>query len=187
MRILICGIGAIGSNLAAYLASDVRDQHEITVLDFDKIEERNVRANTQAYTPDMIGLPKVEALQYILHKIGRKIEIINRKIMDPMILPAFDLFIDCLDNHEARKIITEACKNVPCVHLGFGKYTWSILWNEEYQPPETAVEWDICELPGASSFVHMVAAVGSSVIQEFLTTGKKKEFCGNKFSIREVK
>ena len=100
---------------------------------------------------------------------------------------SFDLVIDCLDNFEARSATTWACMNVPCVHLGFGKdFTWSILWNEEYQTPETAVEWDICELPGASSFVHMVSAIGSLVVQEYLTTGKKKEFCGNRFSIREV-
>lgn len=194
MKILIVGIGSLGSLLTKNFSSDIRDQHEISVLDFDKVEERNTRG-TQAYTSEMIGLSKTEALQYILHKMNRKIEIIEEKItkdtIKKIIFPdsiqsPFELVVDCLDNFEARSAITEACENVPCVHLGFGKYTWSILWNEEYQPPENAIEWDICELPGASSFVYMVAAIGSSVIQEFLTTGKKKEFCGNKFSIREV-
>lgn len=195
-KILICGIGSLGSLLTKNLASDVRDEHSITVLDFDKVEERNIRANTQAYSSEMIGLPKTEALQYILHKMNRRIEIIEEKITKDTIKKiifsnsfqsSFDLVIDCLDNFEARSATTWACMNVPCVHLGFGKdFTWSILWNEEYQTPETAVEWDICELPGASSFVHMVSAIGSLVVQEYLTTGKKKEFCGNRFSIREV-
>ena len=79
-KILICGIGSLGSLLTKNLASDVRDEHSITVLDFDKVEERNIRANTQAYSSEMIGLPKTEALQYILHKMNRKIEIIEEKI-----------------------------------------------------------------------------------------------------------
>lgn len=207
--ILVAGVGALGSLLTKSLASDVRDEHTITVLDFDKVEERNVRANTQAYTSEMIGLPKTEALQFILHKMNRKINIINREIMDeydaklivsPLILrkeldsPAynedtdsFDLVIDCLDNFEARSAITEACTHIPCVHLGFGKnFTWSILWNEGYEPPETAVDWDICEMENAASFVRFVASIGSLVIQNYLKTGKQREFNGNKFSIREI-
>ena len=190
--ILVCGVGAIGSNLAAYLSSDVRDEYAITVLDRDVVEERNLQAGTQFYLRDQVKIPKVEALQYNIHKqYNRTIDIIHGVFMksENSMIQAFDLLVDAFDNLEARSAITVACRthSVPCIHIGFGKqFTWSILWNSGYAPPETAVDWDICEISGASSFVHFVAAIGSSVIQEYLTTGKKREFCGNRFSIREI-
>ena len=197
MKCLICGIGSLGSLLTKNIASDIRDEHTIIALDFDKVEERNVRANTQAYTSEMIGLPKTEALQYILHKMNRKIETIEEKItkdtIKNIVFPdsiqsPFGLVIDCFDNFEARSAITEACRTIPCVHVGFSpNFTWSILWNEGYVPPEDAKGLDICEMEGASSFVHMVAAIGSSVVLEYLTTRKKKELCGNRLLVREIK
>ena len=45
-QILICGIGAIGSNLTSLLARDLKEDWTITVLDKDCVEERNIRAGT---------------------------------------------------------------------------------------------------------------------------------------------
>mgnify|MGYP001571294344 CR=1 FL=1 len=190
MKILICGAGALGSNLSAYLSSDARDDHEITVWDKDGVEERNIRAGTQFYLRSQIGLPKVEALQYNIHQhFNRTIKTIDGvfTLSEKSIIRCFNLVIDCFDNFEARRAITEACRDIPCVHLGFGKnFTWSILWNEGYVPPETAVDWDICEMEGAASFVRFVASVGSLTVQEFVTKGKQREFVGNKLSMREI-
>lgn len=38
MKILVAGIGAIGSNLTADLVADLKGKHEITVLDMDNVE-----------------------------------------------------------------------------------------------------------------------------------------------------
>jgi len=208
--ILICGAGSLGSLLTVSLASDLRDEHAITVLDFDKVAERNVRANTQAYISDHIGMLKVDALEYVVHKMNRKISVVNKKIETPWdlgpilggpfigggdgtietgVAPSPHLVVDCFDNQKARRIIQESCLpfEIPCVHVGFSpSFTWSILWNEEYQPPEDADGLDICELEGAASFVRMVAAFGSLVAQDFLKTGKKRELTGNRFFPREI-
>lgn len=188
--IIVLGVGAIGSNLSAYLASDIRDNHEITILDKDLVEERNIRAGTQFYLREQIGISKVEALQYNIHKqYNRKVQIINGVFLraENFMINAFDLVVDTFDNFEARKAITEACRHIPCVHIGFSpNFTWSILWNEGYVPPEDAKGLDICELNGASSFVHMVSAIGSLVVQDFLNTGEKREFIGNRLSVREI-
>jgi hypothetical protein len=192
MKIIVLGCGAIGSNLSAYLVSDIRDDHEITVLDCDAVEERNIRAGTQFYTRDQIAIPKTEALQYNIYKhLNRTVKTYTTAILftnAERIVKEFNLVIDCFDNHESRSAITEACKGIPCVHVGFSpNFTWSVLWNDGYVPPEDAPkDFDICTLEGASSFVHMVSSIGSLVVQDFLATGKKREFVGNKLLVREV-
>lgn len=195
MKILICGCGAIGSNLAALLAVDLRGEHEITVLDKDKVEERNTQAGTQYFLPFQIGELKTEALQYRIYKdFSREVEIVNGNVK--LVLPSRgkDLVIDCLDNKEAREISQVDWKNklaespFALLHLGFSdKMTFAIEWAENYQVPDNQVQVDICEMPGAASFVKLVASLGSLVVQDFLTTGKKRDFCGNQFVIREIK
>ena len=83
MKILVAGIGAIGSNLTADLVADLKGKHEITVLDMDNVEERNVTAGTQFYTPDQVGMSKVEALQFNIYKqFQREIYIFHGDIKD---------------------------------------------------------------------------------------------------------
>lgn len=197
MRILVCGAGAIGSNLAALLAVDLRGDHEITVLDFDNVEERNIRAGTQFYTRDQIGQIKVEALQFnIFRNFERNINILNEELTEKndAILAGYDLILDCFDNHKARSIVDLVwtakpnSEGVNILHIGFSdQFTYSIEWAENYQIPDDGeMTIDICEMLGAASFVKMVASLASLTIQEFIRDGKKKEFVGNKFSLREI-
>ena len=100
MRILIAGAGAIGSNLAALLACDLKGEHEITVLDFDKVEERNL-LGTQYYFSGQEGQFKSEALEYSLYKhFSKEIDIITEKLTNENIslLSNFDLIVDTFDN-----------------------------------------------------------------------------------------
>ena len=120
----IMGIGAIGSNLAALLAVDLRGEHEITILDKDRVEERNIQAGTQYFLPFQIGELKTEALQYRIYKdFSKEIEeVINEKVTQDNareLVRGFDLIIDCFDNFEARKAIVEASVDIDCLHLGF--------------------------------------------------------------------
>ena len=204
MKILICGVGAIGSNLAALLACDLKGEHEITVLDKDAIEERNVQAGTQFYQKDQIGMSKVEALQYNIYKwYERNIDIEGESFLAwPVVLENglfdkqdFDLVIDCFDNQKARQNLQDGWKEYgiedewSLLHLGFSdQFTFAIEWAENYEAPsDIKSDFDICTMSGASSFVKMVASLGSLVIQEFIKDGKKMEFIGNKFTRREIK
>jgi|WetSurMetagenome_2_1015567.scaffolds.fasta_scaffold173898_2 molybdopterin/thiamine biosynthesis adenylyltransferase len=191
MNILVLGVGAIGSHLAANLAVDL-PVHHVTVLDRDNIEERNVRAGTQFYMRDQIGQPKVEALQYNIYKwYGKTIDIIHSEFK-PYITanwpPLYDLVVDCFDNTKARdeaRIYT--LKKTPLLHVGFSDFmTYAIEWDENYKTPDNEVKLDICEMQGAASFVKQVASVASLTIQDFLATGKKRDFVGNKFSVHEL-
>lgn len=210
MRLLILGTGAIGSNLARFLAADMGDGVDVALLDYDKVEDRNVRAGTQFFYPDQVGMPKVEALQYNIYKAtGYTPEIFNYEVIDPegltvllvnetlprgeteVIFDPFDLVIDCFDNQEAREAAQEACfkTQIPCVHIGFSpQFTFEIEWNDEYKVPETAPEeFDICERVGAAGFVNMVAALGSIAVQEWLMAEKQMRLVGNRYTVREVK
>lgn len=189
MRILICGAGAIGSNLTARLVSDLKGEHEITVLDKDTIEERNVQAGTQFYTRDQIGLTKVEALQFNVYKnYEREITIIHDDVLKTFhgrtINDLYDLIIDCFDNHEARDFLKQhVSPKGNLLHTGFSDdFTFAIEWNENYKVPSDIEGMDICEMPGAASFVNKVASMGALVAQEFIKEGKKLEIVGGKFT-----
>lgn len=197
-KVLVLGAGALGSNLVANLASDLRNEVEITVLDYDTVEERNVQAGTQFYMPDQIGQLKVEALQYNVYKwFGKEIHIDSRELEfaneiyfdqeedNP------DLTIDCFDNNNARQLVQDAWKNyghVPTLHCGFSsKMTFEISWADNYEVPDDNPHTvDVCEMQGAGSFIKMVSAVASRTVMEFVTTGEKKYFIGNRFSVRPV-
>lgn len=193
MKILICGIGAIGSNLTARLVSDLKG-HEITVLDKDTVEERNITAGTQFYTREVIGFPKVEALQYLLQKWAEKeIKTINLELTSRFngILGMQDLVIDCFDNHEARRVVQKYCKGYeqPLLHVGFSdNFTFAVEWAEHYKvPTDITSGFDICEMPGAAAFVNMVASIGAHAAEEFILNGKKLEFVGGKYSHSLIK
>lgn len=198
MKILILGAGAIGSNLTNRLVADSKGEHEITVLDMDTVEKRNVIAGTQFYMRDQIGMSKVEALQYNIYKFHEKeIQIINKKYENGNIdFKSYDLVIDCFDNHTARKD-AQAQRHMDGVlrwsaysllHVGFSdQFTFAIEWDTNYKAPDDIKSgMDICEMEGASSFVNYVASVASTVVLEYLkkpVKGRKMiDVVGNKLT-----
>lgn len=194
MKILIAGIGSIGSNLVNRLVADTKNKHHITVLDKDLVEERNVVAGTQFYTENQIGTPKVEALQLNIYKwYGGEIDIDYTNLIGSCrnLFHRFDLVIDCFDNHDSRMALQtsfsmEDPKIIDCklLHIGFSdQFTFAIEWAENYKVPDDIQSgMDICTMEGASSFVNKVASLGSLVVQEFITNKKKVEIVGNKLS-----
>ena len=197
MKVLICGCGAIGSNLAKYLTVDLRGEHEITVIDYDIVEDRNIDPGTQFYFREQVGLQKTEALQYNIYKAyEREINVIEEKLSEEnnALLMGYDLIIDCFDNYEGRHQVQmqwdfskDGEKEV--LHIGFSdQMTFAIEWADNYQVPDDITSgMDICEMPGATSFVNLVASLGSLTAQEFIRNKKKREFVGNGFSIKEMK
>jgi saccharopine dehydrogenase-like NADP-dependent oxidoreductase len=192
MKILICGVGAIGSNLASNLVADLKGKHEITVLDKDTVETRNVSAGTQFYTPDQVGQPKVEALQFNLYKqFQREVDIRNCDIHGILAKEKrFDLIIDCFDNHDARNIIQTQFKDyTEVLHIGFSdQFTFAIEWADHYQvPTDITTGFDICEMEGARAFVATVAALGALVAEKWIDDKTKMEIIGGKYTHQIVK
>jgi hypothetical protein len=209
-RVLILGAGALGSNLTANLASDFRNEVDITVLDFDKIEERNVQAGTQFYMPNQIGQFKVDALQYNIYQwFGKEIKTRNEQFSGHSTFGDYNLVIDCFDNQASRALIQKLWNGVEFVktkigkveleknnltdvfsllHCGFSpKMTFEISWAENYEVPEDSKNpVDICEMQGAASFIKTVAGVAGTAVGSFLNEEKKRYFIGNRFSVREM-
>lgn len=196
MKILICGAGAIGSNLAEALTVDLHGEHEVTVLDFDTVEERNVRVGTQFYFREQIGMTKTEALQYNIYKAHeREIKVMQEELSEDndVLLTGYDLIIDCFDNFKARHLVQmqwdfskDGVNEV--LHVGFSdQMTFAIEWAENYYVPDDITSGiDICEMQGAASFVKFVASLASLVVQNYVQKNQKLEFLGNKFTVRRV-
>lgn len=197
MKIIVIGVGALGSNLVASLVPDLKGSASIAILDHDNVQERNTQPGTQFYTPDQIGISKVGALQYNIFKnFEREIDIFYQKIddfSDTVVLNDYDMVIDCLDNFSGRDILHTYYRSAMVIdremlHLGFSKeFTFAIEWASNYKvPTDIKGKFDICEMTGASSFVKMVASLGSSVIQEYIRSKKQMSFVGNRFSITNM-
>ena len=189
--ILIAGCGALGSNLCQNLI-DIKDQIELFILDADRVESRNFRAGTQWYHPSQLDMSKVKALQFNLYKWHNiKANIIEKLLSKDNIslLKDFDLVIDTFDNHASRKLVHDYCleNKIPCLHCGFSPFmTFEICWSTGgYTPPTdySNNSFDLCVAQGARSFIMMVAALGSNVVQEFIQSGEMKNLAGNRFSI----
>lgn len=183
-NIIFFGAGAAGSNT---LLNVVRDLPEINifVIDYDKVEERNIVAGTQPYTKSDLNKYKVQALSMIVYstsKTGKRIGSFNMKINSLEDIKSLnfdwenDLFIDCFDNFESRSIIHGFSKNI--LHIGFSNsLTGEVCWDEGWHVPSNkskANEVDICTQQGARSFIITLTGIASSIITQYYFNDIKK-------------
>lgn len=199
MKIIIFGLGAIGSNLIDQLIS-IAPNNEYYGVDYDKVEDRNTI--TQLYNNAQIGMPKVKAIMTCLHLKHKKFAYkpIDKKInttsdiVNIMSTINFnneeDLIIDCFDNIESRSIIKEEesiAKNI--LHIGFSpKLHSEIYWNKDYSvPKEDDNSDDICENPLAKPFILFSVSFSAMVIEEFFARKNKFNYIiYNKYNIQKV-
>lgn len=202
MNILICGAGALGSSLAQVLVPDLKGEHQISVLDMDIVETRNIEAGTQFYMPGQEDSQKTEALEYNIYKwFQRNIIPLHGMLVrkgtpgraydfSTIMLNAYNLVIDCFDNQDARQILQDwhVATKGQLLHAGFSdQFTFAVEWAEHYQvPTDITSGFDICQTQGAASFVKMVGACTSMVVQEYVNNKKKIELIGNKLSVRRI-
>lgn len=96
-KIVVIGIGTLGGFVARSIA-DLEDIKEITILDYDIVEERNIK--NSVYKRKHIGKPKVEALKELIEDANSELVVnaINCKYVEGETkLPLSDLVIDCRD------------------------------------------------------------------------------------------
>src|SRR5262245_48703272 len=97
LRLVVCGAGAVGSNLVNHLAR--QGIRQIAVIDFDRVESHNI--GTQTYAEADIGAFKVEALQAdIFRAVGIELTAIRPRLTSRNVgkfLTDTDLVIDGLD------------------------------------------------------------------------------------------
>jgi hypothetical protein len=140
-------------------------------------------------------MTKVEALQFNVYKQFQKdIEFISGKIgRGGPDVEKYDLIIDCFDNFEARSYLQELWQenllDTALLHIGFSdQFTFAIEWAQKYKvPTDITTGFDICEMPGARSFVATVAALGSLVAQKWIEDSSHMEIVGGKYTHTLIK
>ena len=136
-RIVICGAGALGSQLADNLAR--HGAANLRVIDRDRVEEHNI--GTQIFDRSEIGAPKADSVAArVFRATGAEIESFNKTLDEKTVaklLRGADVVVDCLDNSEGRALITQHCRahNLNCLHLGVNTDYGEVKWNENYLVP----------------------------------------------------
>src|ERR1043165_6894886 len=109
LQIVLCGAGALGSNLADNLTR--QGFAKLRVIDHDRIEEHNI--GTQLYGVSDIGVWKVEALRNrIFRGAGVEIEPVRKELTDRTaagLLKDADVIIDTFDNSASRQLVQDQC------------------------------------------------------------------------------
>ena len=106
MRIVFCGVGALGS-AAAVLCRNLPAQ--IAFVDFDRVESKNLLA--QAFVKASVGRNKAEALKLqLLNFHDVKAEAFGVRLSPDnveVLCGQADLVVDCFDNHRSRAVLQE--------------------------------------------------------------------------------
>ena len=110
-RVLIVGMGGLGSPVGLYLAA--AGVGHLVISDFDEVDLSNLQRQV-AHTSNDIGLAKVESAKQSFHAINPLIKVtaLNKKLEDAELLEQVkqaDIVIDCCDNFETRFAINDAC------------------------------------------------------------------------------
>lgn len=178
--IVIVGIGALGSHAALLL----RNVGKLRVIDFDRIEQKNVLSQFHGKTG--VGVLKVRALQQTMNMLfGIKLDVVPYRLTidnQAELLGAADLVLDCLDNGASRRLVQEYVRKhgIACLHGAlaaadgnFGR----VIWDEDFViDDEAGAGVATCEDGAQLPFIAIVSACIARSAQEFLGTGKKIGF-----------
>ena len=157
------------------------------MIDFDKVEAHNV--GTQTYTESDVGMFKVEALQAEMFR-AVEVEIIamRQKLTErnvKKLLKEADLVIDGFDNHAARALVTEYCRDtsIPCLHVGLSADYAEVVWNEHYSVPHDTIEADVCDYPMARNLIQFAVALASEAVVRFVLEEQWENYS---FTLRDL-
>ena len=177
-RIVICGAGALGSQLADNLAR--HGSANLRVIDHDRVEEHNI--GTQIFDRSEIGAPKAETVAArVFRATGWEIESFNKTIDEKSVaklLRGADIVVDCLDNSAGRALLTDYCRAqaLDCLHLGVNTDYGEAKWNENYLVPGDVAGVGACDYPLARNLLLLVVAIGSESLLRCLWNKEKRDW-----------
>jgi molybdopterin-synthase adenylyltransferase len=180
VRIVFCGVGALGS-AAAVLCRNLPAQ--IAFVDFDRVESKNLLA--QAFVKTSVGRNKAEALRLqLLNFHDVKAEAFGVRLspdnVDALCGPA-NLVVDCFDNYRSRAVLQEYARRAvkPLVHAALSADgTFGLVrWDERFVPDEEGqVGQATCEGGEHLPFIGLTAAALARSIQDFVADGTRRDF-----------
>ncbi|MCA9625057.1 MAG: ThiF family adenylyltransferase [Myxococcales bacterium] len=180
-RIVIVGVGALGSHVVQFLRS--LPEVALTVVDFDRVEQKNTLS--QFHPKQSVGRGKVLALQQTMSFLfGTKLRTIPHRLTSDnveAVLGGAELLVDCLDNAESRRLISAFARaeGIPCIHGalaadgGFGRVVWEGAFTPDAEPASGAAT---CEDGEHLPFIVANAAYLALAIQRFVANGEQVGF-----------
>jgi len=180
MRIVFCGVGALGSTAVLYCRNL---DAELRLVDFDRVESKNLSA--QWFVKQSVGKNKAEAVRLQLGNFyGIKAEAVGVRLgahNAAQLLDGCDLAVDCFDNADSRVALSEAARarGVPLVHAALaadGSFAL-VRWDERFVPDrEDAAGQATCEGGEHLPMIGVVAATLARTIQDFVRTGARHDW-----------
>jgi molybdopterin/thiamine biosynthesis adenylyltransferase len=178
LHIVVCGAGAVGSNLVDNLTR--QGFRTVTVVDDDRVEAHNIP--TQVWSRREVGQFKALMLKNIAYNSsGAPVEAVTHRLntgnVKKVLSPA-TLVVDGFDNSESRGLVTAFCREAKkdCLHIGLAKDYAEVIWNETYRVPRDVVGLDVCEYPMARNTILLAVAIASETIVKYVATGKKQNY-----------
>lgn len=121
-RVLVIGLGGLGSPVAYYLAA--AGVGTLGLLDSEGVELSNLQRQI-LHSTSGLGWTKVYSAEKRLHDLNPDIKIVPYKTRittenSRKIVSDYDLVVDCVDNLDTRYIVNDACvfETVPLVEAG---------------------------------------------------------------------
>lgn len=179
MRIVFCGVGALGSTAASFCRNL---NATLCFVDFDRVESKNVLA--QAYVKQSIGKNKAEALKLQFQNFyGVKAESFGVKLVADNVealCGSANLLVDCFDNKASRELLSGFARKAgkPLVHAAVsGDGTFGIVrWDERFAPDaEDQPGQATCEGGEHLPLIGLLGTTLARAIQDFLKSGVKRD------------
>ena len=179
MRIVFCGIGALGST-AVVLCRNL--DATLAVVDFDRVESKNLLS--QAFVKQSVGKNKADALKLQLANFWSvKAEAHGVRLAETNVdtlLSSADLLVDCFDNQASRQLLSAFARRAekPLVHAALsGDGTFGLVrWDERFSADaEDEAGQATCEGGEHLPLIGLLAATLARTIQDFLSSGAKRD------------
>lgn len=191
-NILIGGAGGTGSWTSLFLS---RNGYDITIIDNDTIEERNLGG--QFYDKASVGKKKVYSLSENINKFSESIVSICSDFIDKETITYFNDFkiiFSCFDNITARRILFESWYkfnkdnlkskiNLPifidlrlslelCQIYCINNIERAEKYLNNNLPEENAIKEDVCSMKQTTSNAALIAALGVNFLNNNLVNYK---------------
>lgn len=167
-KIVVCGAGALGSNLVDSITR--QGFSSVKVIDFDRVETHNL--GTQVYGEGDIGALKATALKNrVFRNVGVEIDAVSKKLDADNVkslLKGADIVVDAFDNSASRKLIQDECRARKLVGLHMGLFAdyGEIIWDQRYTVPKD-VEGDVCDYPLARNLIMIVVSIAAEELLDY--------------------
>jgi molybdopterin/thiamine biosynthesis adenylyltransferase len=180
MRVVICGVGALGSTAVQYCRNL---DAELRLVDFDRVESKNLAA--QWFVKQSLGKHKAEAIRLQLANFyGVRAEAMTVRLAATnaaQLLAGATLAVDCFDNADSRLVLSGAARaaSVPLVHgaLAADGTFGLVRWDERFTPDrEDAPGQPTCEGGEHLPMIGLVGATLARAIQDFVRSGERRDY-----------